>query len=67
MGCSFAIALAIQKTKIWIFCGGSIEHLLILAAGGFALFKWGTYALFRNRNEPKKQAPKFPGAGSGTP
>src|SRR5436309_5209613 len=27
VGCSFAIALAIQKTKIWIFFGGSIERL----------------------------------------
>lgn len=67
MGCSFAIALAIQKTKIWIFFGGAIEHLLILAAGGFALLKWGAYTLFRNRDEPKKSAPKFPGAGAGRP
>jgi|GEM_PF-267032 len=67
LGCSFAIALAIQKTRIWILFGGSIEHLLILAAGGFALLKWGTYALFRNRNEPKKPAPKFPSARSAAP
>jgi hypothetical protein len=65
IGCSFAIALAIQKTNIWIFFGGSIDRLFILAAGVFALLKWGTYALFRNRDEPKKEAPKFPGTGGG--
>ncbi len=62
IGCSFAIALAIQKTKIWIFFGGSIERLFILAAGVFALLKWGMYMLFRGRNEPKQEQPKFPGA-----
>jgi len=67
IGCSFAIALVIQKTNIWIFFGGSIERLLILAAGVFALLKWGTHALFRDRDEPKKEAPKFPGAGGGMP
>jgi hypothetical protein len=61
MGCSFAIALAIQKTNIWIFFGGSIEKLFLLAAGVFALLKWGTYALFRRRDEPKTDPPKFPG------
>lgn len=61
VGCSFAIALAIQKTRIWIFFGGSIEKLFLLAAGVFALLKWGTYMLFRRRDEPKEEPPKFPG------
>ncbi len=61
VGCSFAIALAIQKTRIWIFFGGSIERLFILAAGIFALLKWGVYMLFRLRHEPKAERPKFPG------
>jgi len=61
VGCSFAIALAIQKTNIWIFFGGSLERLFILAAGIFALLKWGAYALFRRRDEPKAERPKFPG------
>ncbi len=61
VGCSFAIALAIQKTRIWIFFGGSIERLFILAAGIFALLKWGVYMLLRRRNEPKAERPKFPG------
>src|SRR6266498_619247 len=60
VGCSFAIALAIQKTKIWIFFGGSIERLFILAAGIFGLLKWGAYMLFRRRDEPKTERPKFP-------
>ena len=62
VGCSFAVALAIQKTNIWIFFGGSIEKLFLLAAGVFALLKWGTDTLFRRRDEPKQEPPKFPGA-----
>jgi hypothetical protein len=62
VGCSFAIALAIQKTRIWVFFGGSIEKLFFLAAGIFALLKWGTYMLFRRRDEPRQELPKFPGA-----
>ena len=61
VGCSFAVALAVQKTNIWLFFGGSLEKLFLLAAGIFALLKWGTYALFRRRDEPKQEAPKFPG------
>lgn len=61
VGCSFAIALAVQKTNIWIFFGGSIERLFLLAAGVFALLKWGTYRLFRRRDEPPMERPKFPG------
>jgi hypothetical protein len=60
IGCSFAIALAILKTNIWIFFGGSLEKLFLLAAAVFALLKWGTYMLFRRRDEPKQAAPKFP-------
>lgn len=61
VGCSFAIALAIQKTNIWIFFGGSIEKLFLLAAGVFALIKWGGYMFFRRHDEPKQERPKFPG------
>ncbi len=61
LGCSFAIALAIQKTNIWLFFGGSLEKLLLLAAAVFALLKWGTYALFRRRDEPVQERPKMPG------
>ena len=61
VGCSFAIALAIQKTNIWIFFGGSIERLFLLAAGVFVLLKWGARRLFRRRDEPPEEPPKFPG------
>jgi hypothetical protein len=61
VGCSFAIALAIQKTNIWLFFGASIEKLFLLAAGVFALIRWGTYTLFRRRDEPKEEMPKLPG------
>lgn len=57
VGCSFAIALAVQKTNIFLFFGGSIEKLLVLAAGVFALLKWGTYMLFRRGDEPKREPP----------
>ena len=62
VACSFIIALAIQKTRIFLFFGGSIEKLFLLAAGIFALLKWGTYMLFRRRDEPKSPPPNFPGA-----
>ena len=62
VGCSFAIALAIQKTRIWIFFGGSIERLFILAGAIFALLRWSAYMLFRRRDEPKAVRPKFPEA-----
>jgi hypothetical protein len=64
IACSFVLALAIQKTRIWIVFGGSIERLFILAAAIFALLKWGAYTLFRGRSEPKKEPPEFPGMGS---
>jgi hypothetical protein len=59
VGCSFAMALAIQKTRIWIVFGGSIERLFILAAGIFGLLKWGAYMLVRRRDEPKAERPKW--------
>ena len=58
---TFGIVLAIDKTRIFIGFFGSIERLFLLAAGVFALLKWGTYMLFRQRDEPKKDLPKFPG------
>jgi EamA domain-containing membrane protein RarD len=60
IGCSFALALAIEKTRIWIFFGGSIAWLFLLAGGIFALLKWGTYMLFRRRDEPARSRPEFP-------
>ncbi len=62
VGCSFIAALVIQKSRIFVFFGGSITALFILAAGLFALLKWGTYMVFREPKEPKRELPKFPGA-----
>jgi len=61
VGCTFGVALAIQKTNIFLFFGGSIERLIALAIGVFALIKWGSHRLFLSRNEPKPMRPKFPG------
>ena len=54
---SFILALAIQKTRIWILFGGSIMMLIAFAAFFFALLKWGSYMLFRRKDEPKKTRP----------
>lgn len=60
LGISFALALAIQKTAIWLFFGGSILMLLALAAFAFALLKWASYMLFRRTDEPETKPPEFP-------
>lgn len=60
MACSFAIALAIHKTRIFIGFFGSVEMLFVLAAGVFALLKWGGFMLFRGASEPARPMPKFP-------
>ncbi|MDB6123387.1 MAG: hypothetical protein JWQ71_2380 [Pedosphaera sp.] len=61
IACTFGIILALDKTRIFVFFGGSVEWLIAAAVGIFALIKWGTYMLFRNREEPKKEIPKIPG------
>lgn len=58
--CSFGLALAIHKTRIFVGFFGSIDRLFLLAAGIFALMKWGGYMLFRRREEPVRERPKFP-------
>jgi hypothetical protein len=62
IACSFALALAVQKTRIFVGFFGSIDRLFLLAAGVFALLKWGTFMLFRRRDEPKQERPGLPGA-----
>src|SRR6185312_16756626 len=61
IGCSFVIALIIDKTRILLLFHGPIVMLLAFAAGVFAMIKWGTYMLFRRRDEPKLPAPRIPG------
>jgi hypothetical protein len=60
MACSFGLALAIHKTRIFVGFFGSVEMLFALAAGIFALLKWGGFMLFRRRDEPGRPIPKFP-------
>jgi hypothetical protein len=55
IGLSFAVALAIDKTRIWIFFGGSIWFLLLLALVIFAIFKWASYMMFRRGDQPKER------------
>lgn len=57
---SFGIALAIQKTGIWVVFGASIQMLFAMAVFVFLLLKWGTHALFRRSDEPKLKPPSFP-------
>jgi hypothetical protein len=59
---SFGIALALQKTGIFLFFGASIQMLFALAAFVFLLLKWGTFKLFRRRGEARPQRPSFPSA-----
>jgi hypothetical protein len=47
---SFAIALAIQKTRLFLFFGGSITMLIVIAVIAFALLKWGAYMMFKGKN-----------------
>ena len=56
---TFVIVLAISKTSIFLFFGGSIVMLLGLCAFVFALLKWGAYMAFRGSHEPKQEPPRF--------
>lgn len=60
IGVSFALVLAVRKTWIGLFFGGSIATLFLLGAGLFALLRWGSRALFRSRGEPRSRPPSFP-------
>jgi hypothetical protein len=57
---TFGIVLAIKKTFVGIFFGASIGTLLVIAAGVFALLKWGAQALLRRPGEPRAKPPGFP-------
>ena len=47
---SFAIALAVQKTRIWVFFGGSMTMLIVIAIIAFGLLKWGAYLMFKGKD-----------------
>jgi len=46
---SFAAALALDKTRLFVGFFGSIDRLFLLAAGIYALFQGAAWALFRRR------------------
>lgn len=56
---TFAIVLAISKTSIFLFFGGSIVVLIGLCAFVFGLLKWGAYMAFRGSHEPKRDPPSL--------
>lgn len=57
IACTMGVVLAIDKTRIFIGFFGSIERLLALAVGVFALIKWGAYMLFRTKDQPRQDIP----------
>lgn len=46
---SFAAALALDKTRIFVGFFGSIDRLFLLAAGIYAVFQGAAWALFRRK------------------
>ncbi len=56
---TFIIVLGIYKTRLWVVFGGSIFVLAAVAVGLFALLKWGVYALFRSKAQPRLKPPSF--------
>jgi hypothetical protein len=61
LACSFGLALAIHKTRLFVGFFGSIDRLFLLAAGIFALLKWSClHGGFGERMKPVKERPRFP-------
>ena len=52
LGISFVLALALEKTRIWVFFGASIFALLFMAVICFLALKWAGHLLFRKREDP---------------
>lgn len=61
---TFILVLAVHKTRLWLVFGGSIYVLTAFVLSLFGLLQWGAYALFRRRDEPKREPPSLspPGA-----
>jgi hypothetical protein len=51
LGVSFGIALLIDKTRVWLFFGGSFLYLLLLAAILFGLMKWANHLIFKKSRQ----------------
>lgn len=60
IGVTFVLLLAVSRTRIWLFFGGSMTWLVAVAVGLFALLKWGLESAFRGRGEPRRSRPKLP-------
>lgn len=61
IGVSFLIVLILQKTRLWLFFGGSIWTFVAFAVFAFALLKWAANMLFRGKDESAPRRPTFPG------
>ena len=57
---TFVFILIIEKTRIWLFFGGSMVFLIAIVVFLFSLLKWGSHMLFRGKNESKRKPPSFP-------
>ena len=59
IGMTFAIILAIEKTRIFVVSFLPIGALIGICVFVFALIKWGAYMAFRGSHEPKKEPPSL--------
>lgn len=50
---SMGFALAVRKTRIFIFFGSGISSLLWLTLLAYGLLEFGCWLLFRKKNEPR--------------
>jgi hypothetical protein len=57
---TFAIVLAIARSRIWIVFGGSIATLILLAGFVFALLRWAAQRAFRRPGESLGPRPELP-------
>ena len=57
---TFVFILIIEKTRIWLFFGGSIFFLIAIVVFLFSLLKWGSHMLFRGSDQSKRKPPSFP-------
>jgi hypothetical protein len=46
---TFVILLALARTRIWLFFGGSLASLALVALGLYAVLAWGVRAAFGRR------------------
>lgn len=53
---TFGVTLAIQKTRIFVFFGGTIRSLLLIALACFLLLKWANWKLFGSGGKRRRSA-----------